>query len=113
MLAVRDLERSGAFYRDVPGFEVRELGDPGWRLFVSGGCRITAGRRPDAIPAAELGDHSYFAYLVVDEADAYYERARALGVEIVAPLAGAPRGMREFEIRTVDGHRLMIGHERR
>jgi catechol 2,3-dioxygenase-like lactoylglutathione lyase family enzyme len=89
VLAVHDLERSAAFYRDVPGFEVRELGDPGWRMFVSGGCRIMAGRRPDAVPAAELGDHSSFAYLGVDEADADDERARALGV---APLTAARRG---------------------
>ena len=32
VLAVPDLARSGAFYRDVLGFEIREMGDPGWRL---------------------------------------------------------------------------------
>ena len=30
VLAVPDLERSGAFYRDVLGFQVQEIGDPGW-----------------------------------------------------------------------------------
>lgn len=34
VLAVPDLEVSGAFYRDVLGFDVREIGDPGWRMFV-------------------------------------------------------------------------------
>ena len=110
VLAVPDLERSGAFYRDVLGFEVREMGDPGWRMFVADDCRIMAGACPDAIPARDLGDHAYFGYLVVDDADAYYRRAMAYRAEIVKPIASEPWGMREFGLRTVDGHRLMIGH---
>jgi predicted enzyme related to lactoylglutathione lyase len=109
VLAVPDLQRSGAFYRDVLGFEVREMGDPGWRMFVADGCCIMAGACPGAMPAAELGDHSYFGYLVVDDADAYYRRAQAHAAEIVKPIASEPWGMREFGLRTVDGHRLMVG----
>jgi catechol 2,3-dioxygenase-like lactoylglutathione lyase family enzyme len=60
VLAAPDLERSGAFYREVLGFEVREIGDPGWRMFVRDGCRILAGACPHAIPAAELDDHLLF-----------------------------------------------------
>lgn len=110
VLAVPDLERSGAFYRDVLGFEIREMGDPGWRMFVRDGCRIMAGQCPDAIPAAELGDHSYFGYLVVDNADAYYERALSHHAQIIKQIATEPWGMREFGLRTVDGHRIMLGH---
>jgi len=29
VIAVPNLERSGAFYRDVLGFEIQEIGDPG------------------------------------------------------------------------------------
>ena len=113
VLAVPDLERSGAFYRHVLGFEVREIGDPGWRVFVRDACRIMAGECPDAIPAAELGDHSYLGYLVVDDADAYHRRVVAAGVEIIKPLRSEPWGMREFGLRTVDGHRIMLGQELR
>ncbi|MEB3358088.1 MAG: VOC family protein [Synechococcales bacterium] len=111
VLAVADLEVSGAFYRDVLGFEVHEIGDPGWRMFVRDGCRIMAGHCPDAIPARDLGDHSYFAYFVVDDADAYHVRAVAQGAEIIKPLRDEPWGMREFGLRTVDGHRIMIGQD--
>lgn len=31
VLAVPDLERSARFYRDILGFEVHVVGDPGWR----------------------------------------------------------------------------------
>ena len=111
VIAVSQLERSGAFYRDVLGFAIRENGDPGWRMFVRDGCSIIAGECPDAMPAATLGDHSYFAYLVVDDADSFYERAMAAQVEIVKAIANEPWGMREFGLRTVDGHRMMIGQD--
>jgi predicted enzyme related to lactoylglutathione lyase len=109
VIAVPNLERSGEFYSKVLGFEVREIGGPGWRLFVNGQCQIMAGECADALPARDLGDHSYFAYLVVDDADAYHRRAVESGVELVKPLKDEPWGMREFGLRTVDGHRIMVG----
>lgn len=111
VLAVPNLARSGAFYRDVLGFTVHEIGDPGWRMFVKDGCRIMAGECPDAIPPRDLGDHSYFAYFVVDNVDAYHERAVANGAEILASPDDKPWGMREFCLRTVDGHRIVIGQD--
>jgi catechol-2,3-dioxygenase len=56
VLAVPDLARSAEFYSRVLGFEVRETGDPGWRMFVKDGCRIMAGECPDAIPPRDLGN---------------------------------------------------------
>jgi predicted enzyme related to lactoylglutathione lyase len=108
VIAVPDLTASGAFYRDVLGFEVREMGDAGWRMFVNGACRIMAGECPDAAPASTLGDHSYFAYLVVDDVDGYHARAVARGVEVVKPLRDEPWKMREVGLRTLDGHRIML-----
>jgi predicted enzyme related to lactoylglutathione lyase len=111
VLAVRDLNASAAFYRDVMGFDVLEIGDPGWRMFVRDGCRIMAGECRDALPARELGDHSYFAYFVVDDVDAYHAAVVAKGTELIKPLRNEPWGLREFGLRTVDGHRIMIGQE--
>ena len=113
VLAVPDLERSAAFYRDVLGFEVRDLGDPGWRMFVKDSCRIMAGECPEAIPPAELGDHSYFGYLVVHDVDDYYRRVCSNAIEIVKSLRDEPWGMREFGLRTTDGHRIMLGSHSR
>ena len=111
VLAVPDLERSAAFYRDVLGFAVHAMGDPGWRMFERDGCRIMAGACPDALPPAQLGDHAWFAYLEVDDADAWHARVVAGGAEITKPIADQPWGMREFGLRTPDGHRIMIGHD--
>jgi uncharacterized glyoxalase superfamily protein PhnB len=72
-----------------------------------------AGECPDALPAKDLGDHSYFAYLVVDDVAAYHERARAAGATVGKSLRDEPWGMREFSVHTVDGRRIMVGQELR
>jgi predicted enzyme related to lactoylglutathione lyase len=109
VIAVPDLEASAAFYRDVLGFEVREIGDPGWRFYYRKQVTIMAGECPDALPPRELGDHSWFAYIEVDDIDALYASVAQRGAEVISPLADQPWGMREFGIRTVDGHRIRFG----
>jgi uncharacterized glyoxalase superfamily protein PhnB len=109
VIAVPDLARSAAWYRDALGFEVHELGDPGWRWLQRDACVIMAGECPDALPPAQLGDHSYFAYVEVDDIDALHADVAARGAEISKPLRDEPWGMREFGVRTVDGHRMMFG----
>lgn len=108
VLAVRDLAASTAFYRDMLGcrldFEV-----PGWSFLSRGRFQVMLGECPDAMPAAQTGDHSYFAYVTVDDVDALYGELAAKAVEGVQDVADKPWGMREFGIRTPDGHRIMFG----
>ncbi len=111
VIAVQDLQASISFYRDILGFAVKEIGDDGWRIFERDGCRIMAGHCPDAIPAHDLGDHSYFAYLVVDNIDDYYTEVNKNGAELIKEIKNEQWGMREFGLRTNDGHRIMIGQE--
>ena len=110
VIAVQDLERSAQYYRDVLGFEVRTPADPGWRFFVRGQCFIMAGECRDALPPAELGDHSYFAYIEVDDIDSLHAAVLGKGAVVIKDLRNEPWGMREFGIRTVDGHRIMFGN---
>lgn len=111
VLAVPDLEITGGFFNQVLGFEIHEMGDPGWRMFIRDGCRIMAGHCPDALSPGEIGDHSYFAYFVVDDAEDFFNGVVEHDAEIIKPLEDEPWGMREFGIRTIDGHRIMIGQE--
>jgi uncharacterized glyoxalase superfamily protein PhnB len=111
VIAVPDLGRAKNFYCDVLGFDEEDMGDGGWRMFVSGACRIMAGECRDALAPAALGDHSYFAYLVVDDVDAFFARVNGRA-EIGKPLRDEPWGMREFGVRAPDGHRIMIGQSR-
>ena len=109
VIAVPDLERSARYYRDVLGFEVEEIDDPGWRFYRRDRCLIMAGECPDALSPAELGDHSYFAYFEVEDVDSIYAAVTERGATVVKSLCSEPWGMREFGIRTVDGHRIMFG----
>jgi catechol 2,3-dioxygenase-like lactoylglutathione lyase family enzyme len=109
VLAVHDLERSAGYYRDVLGFTIREVGDPGWRFFVRDECFVMAGECADAIAPGDLGDHSYFAYIVVDDIDAFCAEVTAKGADVIKQLRSEWWGMREFAIRTIDGHRIMFG----
>ena len=111
VLAVQDLQSSAKYYKEILGFNVHEIGDDGWRMFVRDGCRIMAGYCPDAIPGKELGDHAYFAYLVLDDAEAYYSEIVEKKAEVTKTLRDESWGMREFGIRTNDGHRIMFGQE--
>ena len=88
---------------------MREVGDPGWRFFVRDQCFIMAGECQDALSPQELGDHSYFAYLEVDDIDQLYEAVLAEEATVIKELRNEPWDMREFGIRTVDGHRIMFG----
>jgi len=109
VLAVPDLDISAAWYRDVPGFEVRDMGDPGWRMFVCDGCTIMAGHGPDALPPADTGDHAYFGCFADDDIDRLHATWVARGVTLIKAIADEPWGMREFGIRSIDGHRIMVG----
>ncbi|MFO1353000.1 MAG: hypothetical protein U1F68_20930 [Gammaproteobacteria bacterium] len=54
---------------------------------------------------------AFFAYLVVDDVDAYCQRAWPTGAKIVKPIANEPWRMREFGLHTVGGHRIILGQE--
>ena len=106
MLAVHDVKASARFYCDVLGFEI-VAEPPGWIFVEKDGCTIMLGECPGSLPASALGDHGYFAYLRVDDVDAYYAQAQRAGAAI-GGVTDQPWGMREFPLRTPDGHRIMI-----
>lgn len=109
VIAVHDLARSAAFYRDIVGFEILDIDAPGWCFMRREGCFIMAGECRDAIAPAKLGDHSYFAYLEVDDIDRLHEDVVGKGASLVKKLQDEPWRMREFGLRTADGHRIMFG----
>jgi uncharacterized glyoxalase superfamily protein PhnB len=109
VLAVHDLELSGAWYRDVLGCELDDVEPGNWRFCRAGDTTFMLGRCPDTPPAAEIGDHSYVAYLRVDDVDAFHRRAVAAGADVMHAPRDEPWGMRELALRSPDGHRFMLG----
>jgi len=109
VLAVNDLAVSTSYYKDVLGFEDEGVDAEGWSFLRRGNWHVMLGECRDEIPALDTGNHSYFAYIETDDVEALHEEYRAAGAEILQPLSDKPWGMREFALRTVDGHRIMIG----
>lgn len=108
VLAVHDLRACARFFVDYLGFRIVNE-PPGWIFVQKDRCMIMMGDCRDALHPTALGDHNYFGYLVVDDADAYYAEIRARGHEPASAPVDKPWGMREFPLRTPEGHRLMVG----
>jgi predicted enzyme related to lactoylglutathione lyase len=109
VLAVPDLRRSVSYFQDVLGFRP-EWGDGvNWQVLSRDGVRMMIGHCPDAIPPAETGDHSYFAYLHVDDVDALHAEIVQRGAIVRQAPTDKPWGMREMAIATPDGHRMIVG----
>ena len=108
VLAVHNARESAMFYVEALGFRVVDE-PPGWVFVRKDNCMIMLGECPDDLPASELGCHSYFAYLVVDDVNAYHAQLKAKGVSRLREIEDQPWGMREFGVTTPDGHRIMFG----
>lgn len=109
MLAVRDLKLSTRFFTDVLGFQKEPIAAPGWSFLAKDAFRVMLGECPDEVRAHDTGNHSWFIHVIVTGLDAYHADVRAKGAEILVAPADRPWGMREFVLRTPDGHRMVFG----
>jgi catechol 2,3-dioxygenase-like lactoylglutathione lyase family enzyme len=114
VLAVRDLRASTKFYIEVLGFR-REFGDgsDGWSFLSRDAFKLMLGECPGEKPAGDLGNHSYVAYLLVEGVDQFYQELTARGADVTSQPTSEPWGLREFGIRTPDGHRIRFGEPMR
>jgi catechol 2,3-dioxygenase-like lactoylglutathione lyase family enzyme len=110
VLAVPDLEKSAAYYREVLGFQVQWKEASDWRLVERDGVRVMLGHCPRDMAPSELGSHNWFGYLEVDDVDALYAEIAARGATC-APPKDTHYGMREIVVTTVDGHRIVFGQQ--
>jgi uncharacterized glyoxalase superfamily protein PhnB len=109
VLAVRDLSLSTNYYVDVLGFQKDPIDAPGWSFLTRDTFRVMLGECRDAQPARELGDHSYFAYWNVEGIDDLYREFVSRGALVTSVPTNKPWGLREFGLRTPDGHRIVCG----
>jgi len=109
VLAVRDLEVSTRYYMDVLGFQKDPIDADGWSFLTRDRFRVMLGECKDERPAGELGNHSYFAYWNVEGVDELFKEFTAKGAIITSHPTNKPWGLREFGLKTPDGHRIMCG----
>ncbi len=102
-LAVADVERSVAFYRDVLGFEAAAMmGEPpDFALLHGGGAEIALVQESDVKPGG--------CYVYVTGVEALLKHCEAQGVTVTYPLTLEPWGILNFVIEDPDGHRIAIG----
>jgi predicted enzyme related to lactoylglutathione lyase len=110
VLAVNNLRKSTDFFMDILGF-TRDFGDEsdGWSFLSRGNVRVMLGECVGETPAGELGNHSYFAYMNVRDADKVHAEIVARGGIPWALPVNKPWNIREFGITTPDGHRIVFG----
>ena len=108
VIAVPCLSKAITFYRDCLGCSL-DFAAEGWAFLSRDSFSLMIGEYAEAIPPTDLGDHSYFAYIQVTDIDALHVNFLSKNININHPLGDRPWGMREFGIRTPDGHRIMFG----
>jgi uncharacterized glyoxalase superfamily protein PhnB len=109
VLAVRDLKESTRYYKEVLGFSQDPIEAEGWSFLTRDNFRVMLGECSNEKPASELGDHSYFAYWNIEGLDQFYQELAARGAFLISEPADKPWGLREFGLRTPDGHRITCG----
>ncbi len=110
MLAVKDLRVSADYFINKLGFE-KDFSALGWEFLSFGDFKVMLGECADAMLAHETGDHSYFAHVLVENVDVIFEEFKLNGADIISRPEDKPWGLREFAVRTPDGHRMTFGHE--
>lgn len=110
VLAVNDLKESAGYFIEKLGF-TRDFSDDGWEFLSLDTFRVMLGECPDEVPARETNNHSYFAYVEVDNVDALCRGMKERGAEIIHDLEDKPWAMREFGVITPEGHRIMFGQD--
>lgn len=109
VLAVRDLKVSTQYWMQVLGFSRDPIDAEGWSFLRRDIFRVMLGECSDEKPAGDLGNHSYFAYWNVDNVDELYRELAERGALLTSRPQDKPWGLREFTLRTPDGHRITCG----
>ena len=110
VLAVKDLTVETDYYLNKLGFE-RDFSVPGWEFLSCGHFKVMLGECSHAMWARDTGDHSYFAHVLVENVNEVFEEFSANGAVIISKTEDKPWGLREFSVRTPDGHRITFGQE--
>jgi catechol 2,3-dioxygenase-like lactoylglutathione lyase family enzyme len=111
VFVVRDVARSVEHYRDVLGFSVAfTYREPVVYAGVERGSLLIH-LQAASETARQPGQGSVYAF--VDDVDALHGELAARGARIVKPPQTYDYGMRDFDIRDLDGNQLGFGMEAR
>jgi PhnB protein len=118
-LRVRDAGRALDFYKQAFGAEeLFRLTEPSGRIGhaeikIGGTTLMLADEYPEMniVGPQTLGGTTFSIHLHVDNADAWIERAVAVGATVLRPAADAFYGERSGSVRDPFGHEWLLGHQ--
>ena len=117
-LSYRDAPAAIAWLKEAFGFTENMIvpGPDGTiahaQLAFSSGLIMVGSQRDDELAMripCDLGGVTQSIYIVVEDADAHYDRAAAAGAEIVRELQDTPYGSRDYSARDPEGHLWNFG----
>ena len=108
VLAVKDLQEETDYYIEKLGFD-RDFTVPGWEFLSFGDFKVMLGECSDEMTAEATGNHSWYAHALVKNVDEIYQEFIGRGAVILSSIADKPWGIREFSVKTPDGHRVVFG----
>lgn len=102
VLPCRDVQAAWSYFTDVLGFDTIFTWEtpPSYAAVIRDTAEFHLYAESSVGPARVT--------VVVDDVDSCHDELRARGADIVEPLADRPYGMRDFNVRTPDGHLLIF-----
>ena len=115
VLLVRDVVRAHGYWADKLGFHSpRMWGEPPtFCIPQRDGLQVMLNQvgPDDSFKPNGAYDGRCDAYFWVRDADALFAEYRASGADIICEPEDQIYGMREFQVRDIDGHLLIFGHD--
>jgi len=108
VMAVQDLAASTEYYTRVLRFQRDPIDAPRWSFLSRDGVKLMLGECADEVAAAETGSHSWMLRIIIEGLDEFHHELKDRGVEVLIEPSTRAYGLREFVIRTPDGHRIMF-----
>ena len=103
VLATTDVMKTAAYYRDILGFSIDEtFFGSDWAMLWADQCQLYLSLNPTAAKTA--GGQQML--ICVPGVDAFYEKHKANGANIISDLEDKPWGIREYTVEDPNGYHL-------
>jgi len=106
-LTYRDVGAALAWLEKAFGFAGRVLDDVGATVRYGGGIALIQSERPKDLHGSHTGQG--WVYVVIDDADAYYERAKAAAANLQGEFHDYGDGHRGYSARDLEGNLWSFG----
>ena len=106
VLATMDVMKTATYYRDTLGFSIDEtFSGTDWAMLWGDQCQLFLSLNPTVAKTARGQQIS----ICVPGVDAFYEKHKANGANIISDIEDKPWGLREYTVEDPNGYHLRFG----